>query len=93
MTHQSGWGALADDVLMAESNLVARLSSFFHTYLLWWLLTAYVPARFRVVGCISTGNAAHHLLQFGAARGGWYRPIFQVPEGGLDSSMQQTRSV
>ena len=39
----SGWGTLADDVLMAESNLVARLSSFFHAYLLWWLLTAYAP--------------------------------------------------
>jgi BASS family bile acid:Na+ symporter len=29
---------------MAESNLVARLSSFFHTYLLWWLLAAYALA-------------------------------------------------
>jgi len=44
MTHLSGWDTLADDALMAELNLVARLSSFFHAYLLWWLLAAYVLA-------------------------------------------------
>jgi bile acid:Na+ symporter, BASS family len=40
MTHRSGWVT----ELMAEPNLVARFSSFFHAYLLLWLLAAYALA-------------------------------------------------